>query len=421
MVFVGLADSVMISSVGEAAISSISLVDSLMFLFLTILTAFATGGAVIVGQYLGRKDYNAAGHTGVQLIYFCLAVGILITLVLELFSGAIVSLIFGEVESSVFEYAVLYLRITTLSLPIYSVYIAVGAIFRAQGNTRVPMLVSVGMNIINVVGNAICIYGLNMQVEGAAIPTLVSRCFAGVLLFVLLVKSSHGFNILKHFKTKLDGAAISRILRIGIPSGIEGSSFQLGKVILTGAVSTLGTTAITANAITGSFAIINCMPGMAVSIATVTVVARCIGAGDYEQAKYYHKFLFKISYVCTALISLFVILISDIGLGYYNLSESTHELTRYLILIHCVGSILLWTPAFHIAHTLRSAGDVRYSMVVSMVSMFVFRVFLGYVMATRLGFGVAGAWYAMMIDWVVRTVFYVYRYKSNVWMNKKVI
>ncbi len=421
MVFVGLADSVMISSVGEAAISAISLVDSLGFLFLTILTSFATGGVVIVSQYLGRKDFNSAGHSGVQLLYFCFTVGISLTLILYLFSGTIISILFGEVDSQVYDYAVTYLKITSLSIPIYSVNIASGAIFRALGNTRLPMLVSVGMNIINVAGNAVCIYGLGMEVEGAAIPTLISRCFAGVVLFVLLIKQRYEVDIIKHLKLKIDGAAIARILKIGIPSGIEGSSFQLGKVILTGAVSTLGTTAITANAITGSFAIINCMPGFAVSIATVTVVSRCIGAGDYEQAKYYHKLLYRISYVCTGAISLFVILISDIGLGYYNLSDTTHELTRYLILVHCVGSILIWTPAFHVAHSLRSAGDVRYSMIVSMISMFVFRVFGGYLLAIPLGLGVAGAWYAMMIDWVVRSIFYVTRYKSNAWMNKKVI
>ncbi len=421
MVLVGIADTVMISSVGEAAVSAISLIDSLVFLFLTIFTALAIGGAVIIGQYLGRKNTEEATHSAAQLIIFSFIIGMLVCVVLEVFHNGIISLLFGSVSGDVFGYSVTYLRITNLSLPIYSVYIACGAIFRAVGNSRITMLISMIMNVINVAGNAICIFGIGMEVEGAAIPTLVARVVAGVILFLLILRPNATLNIKEELRSKPDLTEIKRMLRIAVPSGIESSSFQFGKLILSGLVSTLGTASITANAVTGNFTIMNIVPGIAIGLGTVTVVSRCIGAGDYEQAKYYHRLLHRLCYLTVGICSIAVLVFSDSILNLYNLSGETHSLAVFMISIHSVGSIFLWTPAFHSPNTLRSAGDVRYCMVASVFSMFIFRVLAAYILAIPLGIGVAGVWMAMMIDWVVRTIFFQTRLRGDEWMKKKVI
>ncbi len=420
-VSVGVADSLMISSVGEAAVSAVSLVDSIIFLFITVLTAFATAGAVITGQYLGRKEHKSAIHAATQLILFNLIFGLVISACLEFFRQEIITVLFGGVAADVYDYSITYLRITNLSLPLYAVFLACAAIFRTMGNSKVPMVISMVMNVINVAGNAVCIYGLGMEVEGAAIPTLISRGFAGITLFVLLFNPNLLITLKGNINLKIDKKEMFNILRIGIPGGIENSSFQLGKVLLTGIVSTLGTTAIAANAVTGAFAVFNVIPGMSVGLGTITIISRCIGAGDYEQAKYYHRLLYKISYLCTFAIGVVVILISEFGLQLYNLSPQTRELSFWLIMVHTIGSMIMWTPSFHIPYTLRSAGDVRFCMVVATFSMFVFRVFAGYLLAIPFGLGLAGVWYAMMMDWLVRSIFFIARYKSEKWATKKVI
>ncbi len=420
-VFVGLADTVMISSTGEAAVSAISVVDSLLFLFIGLFGSFATGGAVVTGQYLGRGDFGDAKKSAMQLLWFSGIFGVIIAVTLGVAQQPLIEAMFGQLDSVVFDHSMTYMNVVNVSIPFLAVYSAAAAIFRTMGNSKVTMVVAIAMNVINVIGNAVLIYGFSFGVLGAAIPTLVSRIFACVALVVLLYRSPTRLSIRGNLKFRLDVSMLRKILGIGVPNGIESSSFQLGKLLLVSVISTLGTTAITANAVTNSIAMINIVPGMAFSMATLTIVSRCVGAGDYEQARYYNIKLIRYCYLTTTVLSGIVMLFANPILSLYNLTEQTHEIAFHLTMVHCIGSIAMWPLSFQLPNTLRAAGDARFTMVVSMFSMWVVRLLGGYLLAIPLGLGVAGVWYAMMLDWVVRSICMVTRYNGTKWMKKKVI
>ncbi len=288
-VTVGLADSIMISSVGEAAVSGVSLVDSIMILLINMFSALATGGAVVAGQYLGQKKHVMACKTADQLILFISALALVIMAGIYAMRGFILHGVFGAIEPAVMHSAEVYLLIVTASIPFLAVYNGCAALFRTMGNSKTAMQMSLFMNAINIIGNAALIYGVGMGVEGAAIPTLVSRVIAAAVILVLLKNRNQAVHISRNFHFKFKGFLVSRILKIGVPNGVENSMFQLGKILVLSLVAGFGTASITANAVSNMVAMFEIIPGMAVGLAVLTVVSRCVGASDYEAARYYTK------------------------------------------------------------------------------------------------------------------------------------
>ena len=293
---VGLFDSVMVSQVGEAAISAVSLVDTVNVLLVNAFSALATGGAVIAGQYLGRREMERAGRSGAQLLLFMGEASLLIMALFYLGKGFVLHVVFGQVEPDVAAYANTYYMIVEASTPFLAIYSAGAALFRVMGNSRISMWVSLGMNVINVVGNAILIFGVRMGVEGVAIPTLVSRAVAAAVMVVLLRRPDLPLRVEK-FTLRHDRYVVRNILRFGVPNGLESSMFQLGKILLLSTVSVLGTASVAANAIGNTVCSFQCVPGNALGLAIVTVVSRCVGAGSYEKARSYTKKLLKATYL----------------------------------------------------------------------------------------------------------------------------
>lgn len=298
-VLVGMADSIMVASVGEAAVSGVSLVDSIMILLINIFGALATGGAVIAGQYLGQKRKEDACEAANQLVWFVTICAVVIMTIMYLGKNFILNVVFGEITPEVKDYANTYLLIVTASIPFLALYNAGAAIFRTMGNSKVSMQVSVIMNIINVAGNAILIYGFHCGTEGVAIPTFVSRMVAAVIMTVFVCDQSQTLHIKKSLRYHFEWEKVRKILYIGVPNGLEGSMFQLGKILVLSLVSTFGTYAIAANAVSNAVASFHILPAAAISLAVTTVVSRCIGAGDDEQVHYYTIKLHLLAYGST--------------------------------------------------------------------------------------------------------------------------
>ncbi len=420
-IFVGMADTVMISSTGEASVSAISLVDSIFMLFVSLFGAFANGGAVVTGQFLGRKAFGEAKSSAAQLLWFSAIVGVVISIALGMVQEQFIRTVYGQLEPEVYNRCLTYMSIVNLSIPFLSVMNAAAAIFRTMGNSKTTLIVAVIMNIINVVGNAVLIYIFKFEVAGAAIPTLVSRIFACVILIYLLYKLPTRLCLRGSMRFHLDKAMLGKILRIGVPNGVDGISFHLGRLLLTSIISTMGTAAITANAVSGSIAGLNMVAGMAFATATLTIISRCIGANDYEQARYFNRKLMAYSYLTAIVLSGLVILLMDPIIFLFNLSDETGVLVEHLTTFYAVSFMIVWIPAFQLPNTLRSAGDTRFTMIVSVFSMWCFRLVGGYVLAIPLQLGVQGVWYAMVLDWVVRATFFTFRYRGTAWMKKKVI
>lgn len=420
-ILVGLADSIMVASVGEAAVSGVSLVDSCFVLLIQVFSALATGGAVVAGQYLGLKDEKNACEASNQLVWFVTLMSVVIMVIVYMCRNLILHGVFGQIEADVEMHANTYLLIVTASIPFLALYNCGAAIFRSMGNSKVSMKISIMMNAINVAGNAILVYGFKCGTEGVAIPTLVSRMFAGIVIICLACNQNLPLHIKKSFKYRIKWSMVKRILYIGIPNGMENSMFQLGKILVLSLVSTFGTYAIAANAISNTVASFQTLTGVATNLAMITVISRCIGAGDYEQVKYYTKKLHIFAYVGTFITVGITYALLPLILRAYNLSDMAAAAATHILMLHGTCAMVIWPLAFTLPCVFRAAGDVKFSMITSIVSMWICRVIFSYVIGKYMGLGVFGVWVAMIMDWCVRAVCFITRYRSGKWKGKQVV
>ena len=417
-VAVGLADSLMVASVGEAAVSAVSLVDSINMLLVFALNALATGGAVICGQFLGRRELHRARDAAQQLLVFVTLLAVGITALLYLCKYLVLHVLFGQIEEDVMAYANTYFLIVEASIPFMALYSAGAAIFRVMGNSSVSMKISLVMNAINVGGNALLIFGAGMGVEGVAIPTLAARMVAAGTVLVLLWNPQLDIHLTKGKKYRYNPRTVGRILRIGVPSSIESSLFQLGKILLLSLVSTFGTASIAANAIANSVAVIHNLIGNSVGIAMITVVSQCVGAHDFHHARQYAGKLMKWTYIASTAWILFLFALQPFIVGMYNVSEEAARLAMIILWLHGCCWIVLWPVSFTLPQALKGAGDTSFVMIAAVGSMWIFRIFLGYLFAKYMGFGVIGTWLAMFADWVFRSILFIWRWKSGKWESK---
>ena len=420
-VFVGMADSIMVANVGEAAVSGVSLVDNIMILIINIFAALATGGAVVAGQYIGRKDEKSACKAATQLVWFVSLSAVVIMILVYFGKDIILNQVFGHITAEVKGHADIYLLIVTASIPFIALYNGGAAIFRAMGNSQVSMRVSLLMNAINVTGNAILVFGLRIGTAGVAIPTLISRMVAAIVITVLLCNQTRILHIERTLKFRFDGRMIRKILAIGVPNGLENSMFQLGKILVLSLVSTFGTYAIAANAVSNAIALFQILPGMAISLAITTVISQCVGANDYEQVHYYLKKLLAIIYVAMAGTVALIFLALPLILKAYNLSDQTAAAATNIIHFHGISAMIIWPLSFALPAAYRAAGDAKACMYTSIVSMWIFRIGFSYLVGKYMGLGVFGVWVAMVIDWVVRAICFVIRYFNGKWKHGAIV
>lgn len=420
-VMIGMADTVMVARVGEASVSAIALVDSVNILIFQIFAALATGGAVICSQYLGRKDIENAQTAARQLVLITVCLGIVLTLVLLPLNRIILNLLFGHVEESVMSQAVHYFILSLLSYPFLGLYNAGAALFRSMGNSRVSMRVSLLMNVVNVGGNAVLIFGCGWGVVGAGTASLFSRMIAAVVIISLLFFGSYDLGIRRLLKNGFHSGMIRRILGVGIPAGVEGGLFQAGKLVVQRFVTLFGTAAIAANAVANTLATISNIPGLAISLAMITVVGQCMGAEEYGQASRYTWRLLGLVAFLNGLICLCLYLFAVPLAEIFHLRPEAAGLAVSLLRVFSVFSIIFWPPAFALPNALRAAGDVRLTMTVSIISMFLFRIGLCFFFYRFTDAGVTGIWYAMFVDWICRSVIFLLRFVSGKWKSIKVV
>lgn len=420
-VLVGMADSIMVANVGEAAVSGVSLVDNIMILIINIFAALATGGAVVAGQYIGRKDEKSACKAATQLVWFVSLSAVAIMILVYFGKDIILNQVFGHITAEVKGHADIYLLIVTASIPFIALYNGGAAIFRAMGNSQVSMRVSLLMNAINVTGNAILVFGLRIGTAGVAIPTLISRMVAAIVITVLLCNQTRILHIERTLKIRFDGRMIRKILAIGVPNGLENSMFQLGKILVLSLVSTFGTYAIAANAVSNAIALFQILPGMAISLAITTVISQCVGANDYEQVHYYLKKLLAIIYVAMVGTVALIFLALPLILKAYNLSDQTAAAATNIIHFHGISAMIIWPLSFALPAAYRAAGDAKACMYTSIVSMWIFRIGFSYLVGKYMGLGVFGVWVAMVIDWVVRAICFVIRYFNGKWKHGAIV
>lgn len=416
---IGMADTVMVTSEGEAAVSGVSLVDNISVLLINVFSALATGGAVVAAQYLGSRDEESACSSAKQLFYVIGALSTITMAISVLFREPVLRLVFGALDTDVMEAAMVYFLLTALSYPLLAVYNAGAALFRAMGNSRVSMLASLMMNVVNIGLNAALIFGAKIGVAGAGFGTLFSRLAGALLMTWLICRPSHIIHIESLFRPELYKPMVRRILRIGVPNGLENGMFQVGKLLVLGLVTPLGTSATAANAIANSVAGVVNVPGNAISLALITVVGQCMGAGEPRQAVRYTGRLMAIVYGTMGSLCVLLLFVARPVVGLFGLTQGAAVMAVEVLRWCAVFSLIFWPASFSLPNALRAAGDAKFTMAISMISMWVFRIGFSYLLVPDLG--LLGVWMAMFIDWMFRSAVFVIRFLRGRWKNKRVI
>ena len=417
----GTADTMMVSNVGSAAISAVSLVDSINVLVIQAFSALAAGGAIVCAQYIGQRNKEKANESARQVLFIITAISVAVSLICLVFQKPLLSLIFGSVEADVMRASEIYFFYTALSFPFIAAYDSAASIFRAQDNTRGPMLISMISNVMNIAGNAVMIWGFHMGVAGAALSTLISRIFCAVVVLIQLRKDRQEIVVRDYIRIRPNWSMIKRILGIGIPSGVENSMFQLGKLAIQSTVSTLGTAAIAAQAMTNILETLNGIAAIGVGVGLMTIVGQCIGAGRQDEAVYYIKKLCVIAEVIIIISCLGVFALTKPITILGGMEKESADMCFHMVMWITIVKPLVWIMAFIPGYGLRAAGDVKFSMITSCCTMWACRFCLCVFLIRRLGFGPMGVWIGMFADWTLRSIIFTWRFHSRKWLQHKVI
>nr|WP_295264607.1 MATE family efflux transporter [uncultured Blautia sp.] len=419
----GTADTMMVSNVGSAAISAVSLVDSINVLVIQAFSALAAGGAIVCAQYIGQRNKEKANESARQVLFIITAISVAVSLICLVFQKPLLRLIFGSVEPAVMRASETYFFYTALSFPFIAAYDSAASIFRAQDNTKGPMIISMISNVMNIAGNAVMIWVFHMGVAGAALSTLISRIFCAVVVIIQLRKEREGQEIVvrDYFKIRPDWSMIQRILGLGIPSGVENSMFQLGKLAIQSTVSTLGTAAIAAQAMTNILENLNGIAAIGVGVGLMTIVGQCLGAGRKDEAVYYIKKLCVIAEVIIIISCLGVFALTKPITILGGMEKESADMCFHMVMWITIVKPLVWIMAFIPGYGLRAAGDVKFSMIVSCCTMWACRFCLCVFLIRVLGFGPMGVWIGMFADWTLRGIIFTWRFHSRKWLQHKVI
>ncbi|CBL22456.1 MULTISPECIES: MATE family efflux transporter [Blautia] len=419
----GTADTMMVSNVGSAAISAVSLVDSINVLVIQAFSALAAGGAIVCAQYIGQRNKEKANESARQVLFIITAISVAVSLICLVLQKPLLSLIFGSVEPAVMRASETYFFYTALSFPFIAAYDSAASIFRAQDNTKGPMIISMISNVMNIAGNAVMIWVFHMGVAGAALSTLISRIFCAVVVIIQLRKEREGQEIVvrDYFKIRPDWSMIRRILGLGIPSGIENSMFQLGKLAIQSTVSTLGTAAIAAQAMTNILENLNGIAAIGVGVGLMTIVGQCLGAGRQDEAVYYIKKLCVIAEVIIIISCLGVFALTKPITILGGMEKESADMCFHMVMWITIVKPLVWIMAFIPGYGLRAAGDVKFSMIVSCCTMWACRFCLCVFLIRVMGFGPMGVWIGMFADWTLRGIIFTWRFHSRKWLQHKVI
>ncbi|MCI9385045.1 MAG: MATE family efflux transporter [Lachnospiraceae bacterium] len=415
--FMGMVDTTMVSTVGSEAISAVSLVDSFNNLIIQVFSAMAAGAAIICSQYLGSGDTRQSNKAARQVVLTVTVISVGVMLICLIGRERLLRLIFGEVEEQVMSGCLVYFLITVISYPFLALFSVGAAFFRAGGNSRFPMKVSVISNVLNIAGNAIFIYGFQWSVAGAALATLISRVFCTAVIFYYLRKPRQVIVVRDYFRIRPDMPLIWKIMAIGIPSGIENGMFQFGKLAIQSTVSTMGTVAIAAQAMANILETLNGVFGIGIGIGLMTVVGQCIGAGRKEEAKYYIVKLSGVAWVGILVSCLFVFAITKPVTWIAGMEPEAAQMCFEMLTAITIVKPLVWVGSFVISYGLRAAGDVRFSMIVSTVTMWCCRVVLCIYLVRVYHFGPMAVWIGMFADWTVRAIIFSARFLGGKWIK----
>ena len=418
---VGISDVFMVGFAGETAVSGVSLVNAFNTIFINLFTALASGGAVVISQYIGRKDNKNGGKSASQLLLASILFSVCVSVVILIFNTQILKLMFGRVESGVMEACITYLKISAYSYPALAIYNAGAGLYRSLGKTSTTMYISIMANIINVVGNFIGVFLFNLGVAGVAWPSLISRTFSAIVITVLCFCGTNSVRYDKKWIFRLDTGLQKKILNIAVPNGVESGIFQLVKVALSSVVALFGTYQIAANGVAQSIWSMASLVSVAMGPAFITVIGQCMGAGKIKEAEFYFKKLTGIAVKFAIVWNVFVFACTPILLHFSSLETETKNLTIVLVLVHNIFSAIAFPFADPLGKGLRATGDIKFTTAISLFTTIGVRLVFSILFAIVMNLGVIGIAFAMCLDWSVRGIIFWVRFKGNKWKEFRVI
>lgn len=421
MQLVGIADTFMVSFEGDAAVSGVSLVNMFMTFFIYVFTALASGGAVIVSQYIGKNDKEKADHIAGQLLMISILISGACMVAILLGNRPILRSLFGSVEDNVMAACVAYQRIMALSFIPLGIYNAGAAICRSINRTEITLKVSVLANIINIIGNAIGIFVLKAGVAGVAWSSFIARAFSAVALTMFCMNVNNQVSYQLQNILGWNGGTIKKILSVALPNSIENGAFQLIKLALSSITAMFGTAQIAANGIAQSIWSLAALMVVAMGPVYITVIGQCMGAGDVADADYYFKKLTKITVTAAVLWNILILALTPLIMSVYPLSEDIREMVIQLVLIHNIFNAFAWPFGGALPNGLRAAGDVRFTMIVAVASTILVRLLLSVVFGIWMKLGVIGIAWAMVCDWIARGIIFAIRYRQGKWRTMTII
>jgi len=418
---IGMADTIMVSGYAESAVSAVSSVDILSQLFIQVFAAFATGGAVIVSQYLGHGEKDKADQAARNLIYVATSVSLLLLMICLIFKANIINFVLGKAEEEVQRAASSYFIPIMISFPFLAVFDGATAISRSTRKTTRTMIVALFINIVNIVGNYLLIYVADLGAAGAGIASMLSRIFGAGVMFALMCRRNEEVSFRGILKGPASKDLVIKITKIGLPSALDGSLFHVGKILVQTFIAGVGTSALAINAVVGNFNSYSNIIGNAISLAIITLVGYSAGAGRKDEERYYTRLMLLLCITATLLITLPMYIFTDKVVSIYALSPENTALAIPICRLCLIMCTFIWPLSFTLPNALNATGDVKYTMGVSIASVWIFRVLLSYILICILGFGVEAAWYGMYADWSFRSLMFLIRYKGQKWQNRKVI
>lgn len=420
-VAVGMADTMMVAQAGEAAVAGVSAINTIQNLLVFLFQAFATGGAVVSSQYLGKGDKDKACYSAKQLMNISISISLFISIVTIVFRKGTINLIYGSLEEDVFSSALAYFIPILISMPFLAIQNSANALCRTMGKSTITMVVSLIVNLVNIVGNAIFLFIFDLGAAGVGIASCISRIAGAAIMFIIVCNKKRVIYVQDPLKINFDFKMIGKILEIALPSGIENAIFHIGKILVASLIASLGTASIAADAILNNIGTFNNIPGSAIGMASITIIGQCCGAREYEMAKHYAKRLLSIAYIAMVSLSLVLYILTPWLASIYNLPTLTTDLAINMVRVNLIQSALFWPLSFTLPNFLRAAGDVRYTMIVAIASMWIFRVILSRLFAINLTMGLQGVYWGMYIDWYCRIIFMATRFISGKWKTKAVV
>lgn len=428
----GMINTIMAGHLGKEAVSAIGMVDSINIILISFFSSLAVGGTVVIAQYYGQRNIKAMNNTSKQILYAGTLISLVITLLIWIFRYAIIHFLFGSAEITVINYSLSYLGITLITYPFIAIELIINGSLRGIGNTKTPMKINIFMNIINVLMSYILIYGIDIQnphwhivlagkgVIGAAMGIAIARITGAIVTLFILIRGTSNLKLRQPFNFKPDKSILKSIFSIGIPAGLESLLFNGGKLITQVYIVGLGTESIAANYIAGSVASIINIPGNAFGIAATAIVGQNFGKGNIKEAKNSLVYSTKISTLCLTIIAILCYPFANALASLYTQNNSIINIAGQLLKLNSIFMII-WSLSFVLPAGLKGAGDAKYTLVTTIVGMWLFRIILGYILCITLRFGVTGVWMGMFIDWAVRGILFTIRLHGNSWHKHVII